>query len=61
MKMPTSVVIDVELSLTHLAPAGTGLTRCCNHLVWNLKRTDRLTTDVALVTCPGAWLREVAS
>lgn len=32
-------------------PGGTGLTRCCAALVFDLPRTDRLSNDSTLVTC----------
>lgn len=52
-----TVLVDVQLSLTHCAPrVGAAVTVCCGHTPFELKRTDRMTNDPALVTCPGAWL-----
>ncbi len=52
-----TVLVNIEICLTHAAPeAGSAATSCCGHTPFELKRTDRVTNDAALVTCPGAWL-----
>lgn len=56
-----TVMVRVELELTHFAPKGGAVTPCCGHTPFELKRTDRLTNDAALVTCPGVWAARVVS
>ena len=60
---PTAITVPVEviLELTHAAPSDGGLTRCCDHTPFELKTTDRLTDDMAQVTCPGAWLKKATA
>jgi hypothetical protein len=54
-----TVAVSLSIEITHASPQGKGgKTPCCNHTVFELKRTDRLTNDMALVTCPGTWLRD---
>lgn len=39
---------------THACPVGDGaFTPCCDRTPFELPRTDRMTLDPALVTCPG--------
>jgi hypothetical protein len=51
-----TIPVQLQISLTHLAPQRSGTTGCCGHTPFELKRTDRMTNDLALVTCPGAWM-----
>lgn len=51
-----TVPVVIQLELVHASPTESALTRCCGHTPFELKRTDRLTNDPSLVTCPGAWL-----
>lgn len=56
-QMTATMLVEVRVSVTHYAPqSGAATTECCGHTPFELKRTDRLTNDPALVTCPGAWM-----
>lgn len=53
-----TVDVEVRLILRHLIPAtGPARTKCCDHLQSELPAGHTLTSDPALVTCPGAWMR----
>lgn len=55
--MTATVLVEVQVSVVHYAPqSGAAVTACCGHSPFELKRTDRMTNDLALVTCPGAWM-----
>lgn len=51
-----TVPVRVQIELTHMSPGPAVTTPCCGHTPFELKRDDRMTSDSALVTCPGAWM-----
>ena len=48
-------LVEAKAEIIHLCPYdGTSVTPCCARSPFELKKTDRMTMDRALVTCKGA-------